>query len=346
MIEFTTGNIFEADVDALVNTVNCVGVMGRGLALQFKRAFPANFKAYKDACDADQVKVGEMFVFETGQLTNPRWIINFPTKRHWRSKSRLEDVDAGLFALADEIQSLAIQSIAIPPLGCGLGGLNWPDVRELMEKHLADTDADVVVYEPKGAPPAKEVVKPATTPNWTRGRAVLVALIDRYLAGLLDPEITLLEIHKLVYFAQEAGEPLRLKFEKGHYGPYAENLRHIMKRIDGHFVSGYRDGGDQPDKVISLLPGVREKAAALLQETDENVFHRVADAVDGFETPQNMELLATVLWVAREEGARSPREAVDRVHAWNPRKQMFSERQIGIAFEILRQKGWLPASSA
>ena len=125
MIEFKTGNILTEDAEALVNTVNCVGFMGRGIALQFKKAFPDNFKSYSSACKRNEVQPGRMFVYATGQLAYPRYIINFPTKRHWRGKSRMEDIDAGLAALAEAIRSHNIQSIAIPPLGSGLGGLDW-----------------------------------------------------------------------------------------------------------------------------------------------------------------------------------------------------------------------------
>src|SRR5271165_1684924 len=129
MIEFKTGDILAADTEALVNTVNCVGIMGRGIALQFKNAFPGNFKVYEAACAREEIQPGKMFVFETEALTNPKYIINFPTKRHWRGKSRIEDIEAGLTALVAEIRARRIRSIAIPPLGSGLGGLNWADVR-------------------------------------------------------------------------------------------------------------------------------------------------------------------------------------------------------------------------
>lgn len=134
MMEFTSGNILRADAEAIVNTVNCVGVMGRGLALQFKREYPANFKAYEAACKRKEVVPGRMLMFETGQLTNPRFIVNFPTKRHWRGASRIDDIEAGLVALVHEVKKRGIKSIAIPPLGCGLGGLDWNGVRPLIER--------------------------------------------------------------------------------------------------------------------------------------------------------------------------------------------------------------------
>lgn len=167
MIEYTTGDLLKSDADALVNTVNCVGVMGRGVALQFKKAFPDNFKAYKAACDREEVQPGKMFIFERRELVGPRFIINFPTKRHWKGKSRMEDVESGLEALAKDIRAFGITSIAIPPLGSGLGGLHWPDVRKRIEATLGDLpDVRVIVFEPNGAP---EVVKSKDVPNMTPG---------------------------------------------------------------------------------------------------------------------------------------------------------------------------------
>lgn len=212
MIEYKTGDILRENADAIINTVNCVGVMGRGIALQFKKTFPDNFKAYAAACKNRQVEPGRMFVFETGQLTAPRYIVNFPTKRHWRGASRMEDIDAGLKALVDTIHQYQIQSIAIPSLGSGLGGLDWAEVKPRIESALRPLrDVRVIVYEPKGAPPAQKMVQNRKVPEMTAGRAALVELVNRYLGGLLDPSVTLLEVHKLMYFMQEAGEPLRLK---------------------------------------------------------------------------------------------------------------------------------------
>src|SRR5262245_51894196 len=148
MIEVTRGDMLEADAEALVNAVNCVGVMGKGLAAQFKRAYPKVFKAYQLACKRGEVQPGRMLVVETGQAT-PRWVINFPTKRHWRGKSRLEDIEAGLEALVADVRRLAIKSIAVPPLGCGLGGLSWAQVRPLIEHAFAaPLEVDVLLFEP------------------------------------------------------------------------------------------------------------------------------------------------------------------------------------------------------
>jgi O-acetyl-ADP-ribose deacetylase (regulator of RNase III) len=223
MIKFVSGDILAADVEALVNTVNCVGIMGRGIALQFKNAFPANFKAYEAACARQEVRPGRMFVFETGTMTNPHFIINFPTKRHWRGKSRIEDIETGLSALAEEVRARRIRSIAVPPLGSGLGGLNWNDVRARIEAALQGVrDVNIIVFEPSGAPDTETMAHNREVPKMTTERAALVILMHRYLSGLLDPFVTLLEVHKLMYFMQEAGQPLRLQYAKGPYGPYAD----------------------------------------------------------------------------------------------------------------------------
>jgi O-acetyl-ADP-ribose deacetylase (regulator of RNase III) len=344
MIEFKSGDILAADTEALVNTVNCVGIMGRGIAPQFKNAFPENFKQYQAACAREEVQPGRMFVFKTDALTNPKYIINFPTKRHWRGKSRIEDIEAGLKALVNEIRVRGIRSIAIPPLGSGLGGLNWADVRaRIIEALRGLDDLQTIVFEPNGA--AVET-RSRDAPNMTAGRAALVVLIHRYLGGLMDPFVTLLEVHKLMYFMQEAGEPLRLQYAKGLYGPYAETLRHVLRMIEGHLVAGYADGGDAPDKQLELVPGaVRDAEAFLAADSKTRIrFDRVGDLVEGFETPFGLELLATVHWVTTREHANSVEEVITKTYAWNDRKTRFSPRQIGIAYDTLRAKGWLAAA--
>jgi O-acetyl-ADP-ribose deacetylase (regulator of RNase III) len=344
MIEFKKGDILAEDAEALVNTVNCVGVMGRGVALQFKKAFPENFKAYAAACDRNEVRPGQMFVFETDQLTNPRFIISFPTKRHWRGKSRLEDIEAGLGALAAEIRRLEVKSIAIPPLGSGLGRLDWAEVRPRIERALQVFNGlKVVIFEPGGGPSESGVNRSTAVPDMTPGRAALVGLMDRYLRGLLDPFVTLLEVHKLMYFMQEAGEPLRLKYSKGPYGPYAENLRHVLHAVEGHFVAGYLDGGDAPDKHLTLVPGAVDEATAFLASEQETLarYERVSELVEGFESPFGLELLSTVHWIARAEPDLSLEEVTEEVYSWSDRKKQFSRRQIGVAVEALARRGWI-----
>jgi O-acetyl-ADP-ribose deacetylase (regulator of RNase III) len=344
MIELTRGDILQAEAEALVNTVNCVGIMGRGIALQFRKAFPENFTAYKLLCDGGELKPGRMMVHDLGRLTNPRYIINFPTKRHWKGKSRMEDIEAGLEALVEEVQARGIRSIAIPPLGCGLGGLDWREVRPRIEEAFSRlSEVKVLLFEPGGTPDADVMVKDRRVPDMTVGRAALVGLMRRYLAAVMDPSVTLLEIHKLMYFMQEAGENLRLRFQKGPYGPYAENLRHVLNHIEGYFIQGYGDAADRPDKQIELMPGSWEQAEHFLIDHPQTHarFSRVVGLIEGFETSFGMELLATVHWVVSREAASTADEALVKTYAWSDRKRMFTEGHIRTAWEALVQRGWL-----
>jgi O-acetyl-ADP-ribose deacetylase (regulator of RNase III) len=349
MIETTTGDILTADAEALVNTVNCVGIMGRGIALQFRKAFPDNFKAYEAVCKRHELQPGHMFVFQTGQLTNPRYIINFPTKRHWKGKSQLADIESGLQSLVAEVLQLGIRSLAIPPLGCGQGGLDWAEVRPRIEQALAAVpDVRVLLFNPTGAP-ASTVSSPSHhVPQMTAARAALVGLMQRYLAGLMDPFVSLLEVHKLLYFMQEAGESLQLRYVKAPYGPYAENLRHLLLSVDGHMVSGYTDGIDDPEKQLELVPGAVTDADRFLagHPDTHGRFDRVADLVRGFETPFGLELLSTVHWVTTREDATTPDRAVQATLQWNERKRRFSPQQIALAWNVLRDKGWLTSPRA
>jgi len=350
MIEPTTGDILTADAEALVNMVNCVGIMGRGIALQFRKAFPENFKAYETVCKRHELQPGKMFVFETGRLTNPRYIINFPTKRHWKGKSRLVDIETGLKALVAEIRRLGIRSIAIPPLGCGQGGLDWADVRPRIEQALAAVpDVRVLLFSPAGTPAAAVATSSRPVPKMTAARAALVVLMQRYLAGLMDPFVSLLEVHKLLYFMQEGGESsLKLRYVKAPYGPYAENLRHLLMSMEGQLTSGYTDGIDDPEKPLELVPGAVADADQFLagHPQTQHRFQRVADLVKGFETPFGLELLSTVHWVATREGAATQDKAIAATFAWSDRKRRFSSQQIGLAWNTLREQGWLSSQPA
>lgn len=200
----------------------------------------------------------------------------------------------------------------------------------------------VLVFEPNDQMLPVEKAAAGQAPRITPGRAVLVGLFERYLAALMDPAISLLEIHKLMYFAQEAGEPLRLKYVKAHYGPYAENLRHVLRALEGHMIMGYGDGGDTPEKPLELIGSAADDARAFLRNHPDTLkrFERVAELVEGFETSFGMELLATVHWVLTHEST-GDRNVVEAVHSWSPRKRMFTPEQIDLAADRLESKGWL-----
>ena len=341
MLTLMRGNLLEAPVEALVNTVNTVGVMGKGIALQFKQAIPDNYAAYHAACRRKEVQPGRMFVVQTNQLIGPRIIINFPTKRHWKGKSRLEDIDLGLIDLAHVVREQGIRSIAIPPLGCGFGGLDWEDVRPRIEAAFeALPDVQVMLYEPEGAPNADDMPIGTSMPNVTPARAALIGLMAQY----AEPgyRMTMLEIQKLAYLLQTTGENLQLEFDKGQYGPYTETIHHVLQRLEGHLIRGYGDRSDSAR--ITLLEGANEAVRERLdahQETLER-FDRVAELIEGFETPRGLELLTTVQWVRSHEPdiANDPERIVQRVHNWNAHKRTFPENQIRTAWQRLNEQGW------
>jgi O-acetyl-ADP-ribose deacetylase (regulator of RNase III) len=343
MIEYRHGNLFAADVEALVNSVNTVGVMGKGIALQFKKQFPEVFRIYARACKKDEVEIGKMFTVPVGTL-NPKYIINFPTKKHWRENSRIEYIEEGLKDLVAEIERLDIASIAIPPLGCGVGGLDWSEVRPLIEEALSRVpQTQALLYEPGYVPNPSEVRAKGDKPKLTPARAIMVKLIDLY--SIARYRLGRLEAEKLAYFVQTAGETeLNLNFQEGRFGPYADELNFLLQKLEGYYTVGY---GDRTGKsLIELLPGAKDEAEDYLRSYPESQEHieRVARLIEGFETPYGMELLATVHWAASNKGATSPEEALRIVQEWTPRKgDLFNEEHVEIAWERLEEEGWMNA---
>ena len=344
MLADVDGNLLQADADALVNTVNTVGVMGKGIALQFRKAYPEMFKAYEKACKDSAVTLGHMHVWETGMLDGPRFIINFPTKGHWRAQSRLDDIRTGLADLVRVVRKQRITSIAVPPLGCGNGGLDWADVRPLIvDAFAALPDVDVRLYPPAHAPVAAEMLNATKSPSMTVGRAALVTLLDGYSRVALDA--SLIEVQKLMYFLQVEGEPLKLNYAKNLYGPYADNLRHVLSVIEGHFITGYGDGNTPVKEAepIYVIPDAVEQAQATLAEHPDVLarISRVYDIIDGFESMYSLELLATVHWVMAhaDAAAKDPAIAFDQVRTWNNRKaRMFTLDHVTTAWTALRDR--------
>lgn len=240
MIEYTKGNLLEADEEAVVNTINTVGVMGKGIALMFKERFPENFKAYKAACQAREVQVGSLFVTASDELGGPRWIVNFPTKQHWRNPTKIAWVIEGLKALREFIIAKEIRSIALPPLGCGNGGLEWPVVRKLIEESLADLPSTrVLVYEPTGQ--YQNVAKKQGVRKLTPARAMISELVRRY--AILGIECTILEIQKMAWFLERFVDHHQLpnefdfQFQADRYGPYSNRLDHLLNALDGSYLT-------------------------------------------------------------------------------------------------------------
>lgn len=339
MIQYTKGDLLKADADALVNTINCVGVMGKGIALQFKMAFPENFKQYYKACQNKNVHIGRMFI--TKQLFKPKYIINFPTKEHWKEKSKLEYISRGLIDLKEKIKDLKIKSIAIPPLGAGLGGLNWPEVKNLIIKELSELeDVKVILYEPSESPAPEKIRVRTEKPKMTNGRAILINLLEHY----KEPgyRLTLLEIQKLMYLVQESGESLRLKYKKEKYGPYAPNLEHVLQKIEGHFIRGY--GDRTRESSIRLLKEGLDSSREFLKDKPQALerLKKVVRIIRGFETPYGLELLSTVHWTVKHENKREEDEIIKDIQAWNKRKHnLFQPIHIRKAITHLKNYGML-----
>lgn len=353
MITFTTGNLLEAPVEALVNTVNTVGVMGKGIALMFRDAFPENLKAYEAACKAGEVEVGRMFVTRRDELLGPKWIVNFPTKRHWRNPSKLEWVEAGLADLKRFILAEGVKSIALPPLGSGNGGLNWRVVRPVIERALADLpDVEVVVYEPTDRYMA--VAKRKGVEKLTPARALVAELIRRY--SVLGFECTLLEVQKLAYLLErriavlQLDNPLDLKFAANRYGPYANRLEHLLDNLDGSYLHADKRLADATAfDTISFDEAKRDTVAVYLQ-SEAKIYAPALDAtsdlIDGFESPLGMELLATVDWLLFQEQVTANVEGVRQgLRTWPGSKaaerkmRLFDDRLIGLAIKRLQERG-------
>lgn len=337
MIHYTQGNLLEANVDALVNTVNTVGVMGKGIALMFKERFPQNMQAYAKACKAGEVVTGRMFVTQTGELMGPRWIVNFPTKQHWRAKSQMEWVEDGLLDLRRFIVEHQVRSIAIPPLGAGNGGLEWLAVKPKIEQALADlAEVDVWVFEPTSK--YQNVAKSSGVNKLTPARALVAELVRRY--WILGMECSLLEIQKLAWFLQRVIEKqglrneLKLSFKANNYGPYANNLEHLLNALDGSYLrSDKRIPDCAPLDVIAFNDSKKQQVDLfLLSEGKEFLpaLEKASEIIDGFESPFGMELISTVDWLLFNEGCEPTLESIKNGIANWPAGKRWADRKLSL----------------
>ena len=309
MIRYTQGNLLEADADALINTVNTVGVSGKGIALMFKERFPGNFRAYQIASKAGQLSPGGLFITERQDMLRPRFIINFATKQHWRHPSRLDWISQGLATLRNEIQARRIRSVAIPPLGAGNGGLDWGDVRPLIEEALAGLDCEVTVYQPTGA--YQNVVKRNGVEKLTPARALMAEMIRRY--EVLGFDCSILEAQKLAWFLSNSitelslPNPIEDAFTAQRYGPYSDPVRHLLDSLDGSYLTCERRIADaRPFDPIRFRHDRQQTIAAYLTSPGSIPYRPALDAasevVDGFQSPHGLEVLATVDWLHRRSG--------------------------------------------
>lgn len=341
MIKIEHGDILIANTEAIVNTVNCIGVMGKGIALQFKLKYPENYHYYKKICDQGKMLIGKVLVFERNTPDKLKYIINFPTKRHWKAKSKFEDIAKGLKSLATEIARLKIKSIAIPALGSGLGGLDWNQVKPIIiNTFSALPEVEVILYEPNFIPALESISVNTKKPNMTLTRALLIKVLQIY--QVLDYPYSLLEVQKLMYFMNVLLEnKLNLQFEKRQYGPYTNKINHILQDIENHFTRGYGNRAQKAE--IRLMEGAINEADTFLS-TYPNYLEKLTQIehlIDGFETPFGMELLATAHWVAVNESNQpiTNEEIISKIQQWNNRKKnLFQINQIIKAIERLKRE--------
>lgn len=354
MIHYTQGNLLEADADALVNTVNTVGVMGKGIALMFKERFPKNMQAYAEACKAGEVITGKMFITETEELMGAKWIVNFPTKQHWRAKSKIEWVEEGLKDLRRFIATYKVKSIAIPPLGSGNGGLNWTDVKSKIERALGDMpDVEIWVFEPTAK--YQNIAKKTGVNKLTPARAMIAELVRRY--WILGMECSLLEIQKLAWFLQrvieskELNNELTLNFVANNYGPYANNLNHLLNALDGSYLkSDKRIPDSGPWDVIAFNDAKKQQVNTYLNNECKDflpALEKASEIIDGFESPFGMELIATVDWLLVKEGCELTLESIKNGiknwpvgEKWAQRKcVLFDDKSLQIAIDRMKNVG-------
>jgi len=338
-VKFKSGDLFLDKSEALVNTVNCVGVMGKGVALEFKHRWPENYKAYKKACDAKVLRPGNMLIFEITNLfgkNETKFIVNFPTKDHWRAKSKLEYISEGLDTLVSDIKKYRIKSIALPPLGCGNGGLDWDIVRPMMLEKLSKLDdVNVSIYEPLKGSDDPEYVE--THFKMTLGRAVFlkaIATLETPFGGVLDR----LSLQKIAYFLQVLGVPFNLDFTKNLYGPYSEALKKAIVALEDDYklIAGF-----QADREAHVTPAGYAAAEDFLKndEQSEAVIENLAKLVDGFETPYGLELLSTVHKVATS--SNNEKSDIKRIISVmlaleRNKRNVFPEDEIRLAFQRLK----------
>ncbi|MFV1922898.1 MAG: macro domain-containing protein [Methylotenera sp.] len=342
-IYFEKSNLFETDAEAIVNTVNCVGVMGKGVALEFKTRWPENFKAYKKLCMNKQLRPGNVFVFDTDDLfahsnKAQRYLINFPTKDHWRSKSKLSYIEQGLDDLITQLDCLKIKSVALPPLGCGNGGLDWSEVKSLLERKFSNIhNIDFHIYGPKDSVIGPEY-ESIPLSDMTEKRAILVKTIgefEPYFGGYL----TRISLQKIVYFLQTMGIDYGVTFSRNTHGPYSEDLHKIFKVMDSkNFIVNYSK--DQP--LIQASTGALAMASEFLDKSDHEHYvdkiQRLSLLIQGYESPFGMELLSSVHYVISSEGVRGAEAVVDAINNWNDHKSsQFEDKAILLAYERLKE---------
>jgi O-acetyl-ADP-ribose deacetylase (regulator of RNase III) len=341
-ISFKSGDLFDQRVDALVNTVNCVGVMGKGVALEFKRRWPENFKAYKRLCETKWLKPGVIYIHQVSDLlgnNQPRFIINFPTKDHWKSKSKIEFIESGLDTLVNELRGSGIKSIALPPLGCGNGGLDWKDVRPLIVDKLNELDIQIIVMEPhqKKDPSEYRVAEF----SMTLPRAMLLKSLGD-LEHIFHGEYDRITLQKLTYFLQALGTQFNLKFSRNLFGPYSDTLRKSFIALE---KQGMIKGFTAAERLTHVTPGAYALADDYIcnigkNEEAQSAIEKLSRLIQGYESPFGLELLSSVHHLASAEGFSSLDDITKAMVNWSEDKRNnYPKSVIKVAYDRLREDG-------
>ncbi|TRX39500.1 type II toxin-antitoxin system antitoxin DNA ADP-ribosyl glycohydrolase DarG [Flavobacterium restrictum] len=341
MIKYVTGNIFDSDAEALVNTVNTDGVMGKGIALQFKNAFPINFKLYQQACKDKIVAIGNLFVTKDSNITSgTKYIINFPTKQSWRKPSEYSFIEAGLDDLINVLLENNIKSIAIPPLGAGNGGLEWERVKNIIEGKLSKIDIDVLVYEPTAI--IKEHLKSERI-KLTDARALLLYILyDLVKNGEYVSEFS---SEKVCYFLQKLGAEkyFKLQFTPNFYGPYSGKVKYVLNILNGSYIMGYSDMNKKPFEPITLVADGYDDVKKHI-ESNENlseIANKTTKFLNGFYSDFALELLSSLDYLSTKYNTTNIDELTKKLEFWSDRKRsLFSNpKYIHISIKHLQKIG-------
>lgn len=323
MLQYVTGNLLESEAEALVNTVNTVGIMGKGVALQFKNLFPNNYKIYAKACKEKTFGIGQLLVTEEESLlSGKKIIINFPTKTDWRKPSEYSYIEAGLKALVKTLEEKEINSLAMPPLGAGNGGLDWNKVKILIEQYLSNSNCNITIYEPNFI--VQEVLKKERV-KLTPARAMLLAvLFDVVKNGEFVSEFS---AEKIAYFLQRFGtkETFKLEFQPNFYGPYSGKVKHVLYYLNGSYVSGYSSKDKKPFEEIGLMMDAETDVLAYLNEPENGPYKTVVEKtksfLTGFYSSFGLELLSTIDFIISEKKTKSADEIKSYLESWSDRKK-------------------------
>lgn len=330
MINFLTGDLLNANADALVNTVNTVGVMGKGIALQFKEAFPYNNKKYVIACKNKELEPGNLLaVWDSNLLYGKKLIVNFPTKTHWRQPSKYEYIEKGLIALKELIKKEGIKSIAIPPLGAGNGGLDWEKVKPMITDALHDLSIDIQVYEPNAA--IKEILQKQEAKKAVGLTAARASLLYSLFAFESFGELSsLFAANKLAYFLQRMGQSLKLDFKRHHYGPYAIGVERVLYYLNGVYLKGLEQGQVKPFESLKLNYEYWDSVNAYVQGMaieDRLRLNQLLVFLKNFTSELSLEILATVDFILSENPSFTVDEVMNVVGEWNMRKKELFRRE-------------------